>query len=103
MIDEGAGVFPTLHFTGGEPFAYRALFELIERGIERGYEHVLINTNGTFLSPAAVAKLASFGERVAITVSLDGPEPTHDRVRGEGRCRGERRPRARARRRRARR
>ncbi|MFO0589116.1 MAG: radical SAM protein [Polyangiaceae bacterium] len=85
VIDEGAGLFPMLHFTGGEPFAYRPLLGLVERGLKLGYEHVLINTNGTFLSEEIVARLAAFGDRVSITVSLDGPEPIHDRVRGKGR------------------
>lgn len=87
VIDEGAGLFPTLHFTGGEPFAYRALLELIERGLAAGYDHVLVNTNGTLLSPEVVRSLASFGERLMITVSLDGPEAIHDRARGAGRFR----------------
>ncbi len=87
VIDEGAGLFPTLHFTGGEPFAYRALPELIERGLAAGYEHVLVNTNGTFLSPGSVRDLATFGERFSLTVSLDGPSDLHDRVRGAGRFR----------------
>jgi MoaA/NifB/PqqE/SkfB family radical SAM enzyme len=87
VIDEGAGLFPMLHFTGGEPFAYRPLFELIERGLDRGYERVLVNTNGTFLSGETVARLASYGERFSLTVSLDGPEAIHDAVRGAGRFR----------------
>lgn len=87
VIDEGAGIFPMLHFTGGEPFAYRALPELIERGLAAGYEQVLVNTNGTLLSPGSVRDLASFGERFSLTVSLDGPEDLHDRVRGAGRFR----------------
>jgi len=87
IVDEGAGLYPTLHFTGGEPFAYKALFELVGRGLERGYEHVLINTNGTFLSSDVAARLAAFGDRLSLTVSLDGPEDVHDRVRGAGRFR----------------
>lgn len=87
VIDEGAGLFPMLHFTGGEPFAYRALFDLVARGLERGYKDVLINTNGTLLSPEVVARLAAFGDRVSLSVSLDGPEPIHDRARGAGRFR----------------
>jgi MoaA/NifB/PqqE/SkfB family radical SAM enzyme len=30
IVAEGSGMFPTLHFTGGEPFAYRAPFELLD-------------------------------------------------------------------------
>lgn len=87
IVDEGAGLFPTLHFTGGEPFAYRAIFDLIERAALRGYDHVLINTNGTFLTPDVLGRLAPFRDRLHLTVSLDGPEPLHDRVRGPGRFR----------------
>lgn len=85
VIDEGDGIFPTLHFTGGEPFAYRPLLDLIERGLARSYEQILVNTNGTFLTPETALRLASYGPRLSITVSLDGPAPIHDRVRGAGR------------------
>jgi len=85
IIEEGAGLFPLLHLTGGEPFAYRPLFNLVEAGLSRGYGEILINTNGTMLSPEAVKRLASYGDRLAISVSLDGPEPTHDAARGQGR------------------
>lgn len=85
VIDEGSGLFPTLHFTGGEPFAYRPLLGLIERGLERAYEHILINTNGTFLTDDTTQRLAGYGPRLSLTVSLDGPADVHDRIRGAGR------------------
>lgn len=87
IVEEGAGLFPVLHLTGGEPFAYRALFDVIEKGLELGYEEILINTNGTMLTPPVVERLASCGPRLALTVSLDGPESIHDAVRGAGRFR----------------
>jgi radical SAM protein with 4Fe4S-binding SPASM domain len=87
IVDEGAGLFPILHFTGGEPFAYAALLDLVDRGIARGYGEVLINTNGTMLAPAAIERLAAHRGRAALSVSLDGPEAIHDRVRGAGRFR----------------
>lgn len=85
VIREGAGRFDVLHLTGGEPFAYRAIFELIELGLAEGYPSILINSNGTMLSEAHIARLGSYGGRVALSISLDGPAPLHDRVRGPGR------------------
>jgi radical SAM protein with 4Fe4S-binding SPASM domain len=87
VASEGAGLFSMLHITGGEPFAYRALFEVVEAGLSAGYEDVLINTNGTMLTPDVVARLAAYGPRLALSVSLDGPEAIHDAARGEGRSR----------------
>lgn len=84
IIREGAGQFQILHLTGGEPFAYRALFELIEAGLELGYEEIMINTNGTLLNDGIGQRLAGYGSRMHISVSLDGPEPIHDPVRGAG-------------------
>jgi MoaA/NifB/PqqE/SkfB family radical SAM enzyme len=85
IIEEGGGLFPILHFTGGEPFTYGVLFDLIEAGLKLDYGEILINTNGTLLSPTIVHRLAAYGPRLHISVSLDGPEHIHDAVRGHGR------------------
>ncbi len=85
VIREGAGRFELLHFTGGEPFLYGSLFELIELGLSLGYPRVLINTNGTRLPAGAVARLGGYHGKVALSVSLDGPASLHDGVRGPGR------------------
>jgi MoaA/NifB/PqqE/SkfB family radical SAM enzyme len=85
IIEEGAGLFPLLHLTGGEPFAYEGIGELIEAGVRHGYGEILINTNGTLLSQEMVARLAAHRPRVSLSVSLDGPAPIHDRARGAGR------------------
>jgi len=84
IVREGAGLFPVLHFTGGEAFAYRDLFELVEAGLDLDYPEILINTNGTLLTPAIAQRLAGYGRRMHISVSLDGPQTIHDSVRGEG-------------------
>ena len=39
------------------------------------------------LTPEALGRLASYGRRVALSVSLDGPERVHDAARGQGRFR----------------
>jgi MoaA/NifB/PqqE/SkfB family radical SAM enzyme len=84
IIAEGTGLFPILHFTGGEPFAYGALFDLIEAGLQHAYDEILINTNGTLLTPTMAHRLAAYGPRLHLSVSLDGPEAIHDAVRGQG-------------------
>jgi MoaA/NifB/PqqE/SkfB family radical SAM enzyme len=87
IVEEGASAFEMLHITGGEPFAYKGVWRVIEAGLARGYGEVLINTNGTMLDEEAAARLASYGPRMALSVSLDGPEPIHDAARGAGRFR----------------
>jgi len=84
IIREGAGIFPQLHFTGGEPFSYPHMFEVIEAGLELDYPEILTNSNGTFLTQEVARRLADYGPRIHISVSLDGPRPVHDAVRGVG-------------------
>jgi MoaA/NifB/PqqE/SkfB family radical SAM enzyme len=70
------------HITGGEPLLWPHLFNLIDEAVAMGYESVFINTNGTLLTVEHARNLASFGERVTLSISLQGPEELHDRVRG---------------------
>jgi MoaA/NifB/PqqE/SkfB family radical SAM enzyme len=85
VVREGAGRFDLLHITGGEPFARRDVWSLIELGLALGYPSVLVNTNGTMLSDEQVARLGTYRGRVRLSVSLDGPPALHDAVRGDGR------------------
>ena len=87
VVEEGAGLFDTLHLTGGEPFVYEHVWEVIEAGLSYGYREVFINTNATTLTDESIRRLASHAPRVALSVSLDGPEHLHDAVRGRGRFR----------------
>ncbi len=70
------------HITGGEPLLWPHLFNLIDESIAMGYESAFINTNGTLLTAERARDLASFGGRVTLSISLQGPEELHDRVRG---------------------
>lgn len=65
--------------TGGEPFHYPHVAEAIE-GLAARRISIAVNTNGTLLPefPDLLARCA------AVKLSLDGPEATHDRVRGAG-------------------
>lgn len=85
IVREGAGRFDVLHVTGGEPLAWRGLFDLVDLGLDLGYGSALINTNGTLLDDGAVARLARHRGRAAISMSFDGPRELHDPVRGPGR------------------
>ncbi|MFO0606691.1 MAG: radical SAM protein [Polyangiales bacterium] len=85
VIREGAGRFDLLHLTGGEPFARRDIFDLLDLAFALGYPAALINTNGTMLTDEHVRRLGAYGGRVALSVSFDGPAHLHDAVRGDGR------------------
>ncbi|MFO0547551.1 MAG: radical SAM protein [Polyangiaceae bacterium] len=85
IVREGAGRFDVLHLTGGEPFSYRGLLDLVDLALELGYASVLINTNGTLLGSEAIARLARHNGRARLSMSFDGPRDVHDPVRGEGR------------------
>ena len=85
IIREGNGLYPCLHFTGGEPFSYPEIFELIENGLALDYGEILVNSNGTFFNDEYAQRLGRYGPRIHISVSLDGPQEIHDKVRGVGR------------------
>jgi len=72
LIERGIRIFV---FEGGEPTLRRDLPLLLEHARRRG-AHSILATNGTG-SPWRF-------DPTAFTVSIDGPEETHDAVRGKG-------------------
>ena len=72
-----------LHLTGGEPLLWEGLFDLLDYAFELGYETVFLNTNGTLLTGDVSQRLAEY-DGLTVSVSLQGPESLHDRVRGAG-------------------
>jgi MoaA/NifB/PqqE/SkfB family radical SAM enzyme len=84
IVREGAGRFDTFHVTGGEPLAWKGVFDLVDLAMSLGYRSTLINTNGTLLDDAAIERLAAHRGSVALSVSFDGPRAIHDPIRGEG-------------------
>jgi MoaA/NifB/PqqE/SkfB family radical SAM enzyme len=72
-----------LHITGGEPLLWEGLFEALDYAFDVGYETVFMNTNGTLITEEISKRLADYGS-LSISVSLDGPEALHDRIRGKG-------------------
>jgi MoaA/NifB/PqqE/SkfB family radical SAM enzyme len=73
--------YRVVSISGGEPFAYRSLPELVHGARDLGYRVNLV-TNGTLLRAGRLERLARSLSLVA--VSLDGNEQHHNRVRGSG-------------------
>lgn len=71
----------TVHLIGGEPFLHPDLMGIIADGFELGFTHILINTNGTMVTPEVASQLAAFPS-VDVLISLDGPEALNDEIRG---------------------
>ncbi len=67
-------------FVDGEPLLRADLPELVSHARSRGLQTAII-TNGTLLDQALARVLADAGLQ-SLTVSLDGPAPVHDEIRG---------------------
>lgn len=72
-----------LHLTGGEPLLWQGLFDLLDEVYGRGYYSVFLNTNGLLMAGEVVQRLAQY-PHLTLSVSLQGPEALHDRIRGAG-------------------
>lgn len=84
IIAEGyATGYRRLHITGGEPFLWEGLFQILDDAVAMGYATIFVNTNGTLLDKIKSARLAAYNG-LTISVSLDGPQSLHDRFRGKG-------------------
>jgi len=82
IIAEGYRLgYRNLHISGGEPFLWDGLKVVVDHASRCGYQTILINTNGILLTPEASRDLAQYGT-VWVSVSLQGPEAFHRRVRG---------------------
>lgn len=76
--------FRRLHLTGGEPTLWKEFFPLIEYAFEIGYESLFFNTHGGHLTEDFCKKVASYGDRISLTISLNGNRELHESVRGPG-------------------
>lgn len=69
--------------TGGEPFIYKPIFDVIEHAHGLGY-WINILSHGGLLTEEKVRRLKKYW-RLRIRISLDGPDAaTHDALRGAG-------------------
>jgi len=80
VLDQIASFRPRLHITGGEPFLYSGVEELISEAKKRGL-FVRLTSNGTLLAGVSDL-LVSKGVEV-MAVSVDGPAEVHDGIRGQ--------------------
>ena len=72
-----------LHITGGEPLLWEGLYESLDFASDLGYQTIFLNTNGTLLTDTVSSRLSIYAG-LSISVSLEGPEALHDRIRGKG-------------------
>jgi AdoMet-dependent heme synthase len=74
--EHGIPVFPSIHFTGGEPFLYKGLWDVVGYSKKKGYG-VALMTNGCLISREEAQK--AFDLKISdIQVSLEGPPELHD-------------------------
>jgi hopanoid biosynthesis associated radical SAM protein HpnH len=70
---------PVVTVTGGEPFLYPSVFELLQELLRR-QKHIYLCTNAILLE-RSLPKLP-VSDRLTLSVHLDGLAPTHDRLLG---------------------
>jgi len=80
--EHGIAVSPSIHFTGGEPFLYKGLWDVITYSREKGYR-VAIMTNGSLITKDDAKKAFNLGI-ADIQISLEGPPDLHASIRGIG-------------------
>lgn len=73
-----------LTLSGGEPLLHPDIIEIVNMGVNYGYNEIVITTNGSLITDELIKELNNFSDgRVTIQVSLDSvDEKTHDSFRG---------------------
>ena len=77
------GVTPDIHLSGGEPTLRRDLVAIVEHVLQTHEGDALLFSNGTRFSRQLARQLWDAGLRF-VQISLEGPEPLNDDVRGAG-------------------
>jgi radical SAM protein with 4Fe4S-binding SPASM domain len=80
--EHGIRVSPSIHFTGGEPFLYEGLWDVIKHARDGGFKTALMS-NGSLISEEDAQRVFDLAVE-DIQISLEGPEDVHDRIRGRG-------------------
>lgn len=83
LLDEAKEWKPAIQMTGGEPFMYRQIDDLLKLVKDR-HLFCMINTNGTMLQRHAETIVSLGVEK--LTVSIDGPPGVHNCIRGSDRA-----------------
>lgn len=79
--EEGVSVTPSIHFTGGEPFLFLGLWEVIAHARHKGFAVALMSNGGLITEEDAVK--AREWDIVDIQISLEGPSAVHEEIRGK--------------------
>jgi radical SAM protein with 4Fe4S-binding SPASM domain len=80
--EHGIRVSPSIHFTGGEPFLYEALWDVMAYARSKDYA-VAMMTNGCLITEKDASRAFDLGIS-DIQVSLEGPPILHASIRGKG-------------------
>jgi radical SAM protein with 4Fe4S-binding SPASM domain len=74
----------TVLLSGGEPTVYRQFAPILQRAMDLQLD-IIVNSNGTtsFYKTSNLSSLAHY-RKLSFQISLDGIEPRHNAVRGEG-------------------
>ena len=80
--EHGVSVSRSIHLTGGEPFLYEGLWDVVSHARDEGYG-VALMTNGCLISSDDARRTSDLGIS-DIQVSLEGPQDLHDSIRGRG-------------------
>jgi len=81
-IDYEMEISPSFHFTGGEPFLRKDLFAILDYARQSGFSTSLMS-NGTLIDNSLAQRIRE-ANVADVQISLDGIEPTHDSLRGNG-------------------
>jgi len=80
--EHGIRVSPSIHFTGGEPFLYDGLYDVMAYARTKGYG-LAVMTNGCPVTEEDARRVFDLGIS-DIQVSLEGPPNLHTSIRGKG-------------------
>jgi len=78
----GMNFSPSFNVTGGEPFLRKDLDDILSFISNQGFAIYLL-TNGILADEKRSRSLSALGVK-GVQVSIEGPEPIHDSIRGKG-------------------
>lgn len=73
--------YPIIHFTGGEPFIRKDMYEIIEYLDKKGLIWDII-TNGTLMSDEIIETIVNSRNCIGMLFSIDGTKQVHDAIVG---------------------
>ena len=80
VLDDASAIgMDVVSFCGGEPFIHKDFMPIVEHAFSLDYKVQLV-TNGTLVNQKKIDRL---GPLDCMTVSMDGLEDNHDRIRGQ--------------------